>query len=411
MSPRFEKALAGAVLALLVLLAVTAQFLTPGDEPKAGSAASSEPEGRRALLLLLRELGFRSEIWSEAPGALPRGGGLVWMARAPSKPFTLELPAVPELPEPSGEGDASETEQTTEPAPDPDTETSAAAASPAALGLRATSHYRRFLEEGGTMVLHFDDRARKFLVEELGLAACEDVHASRVAVAGVRHVRDHRGEELEIQVEEGGVLLPPPAGSVGEALWWGGAASAEGEDVLATMVPVGSGQLVLLGDDSFLSNEKLRDHDHALFAVRLAEEFARGGRILFDEYALGLWRPRTALTLLASPSLLLATLQIAALLLLALWSAAWVREFPRDPRALESASPLNRARALASLLARAGRFDVLGRLLQEGSLRRIALGSRRAPEAVATLQASSCGSAADLERWNERLREIECETS
>jgi hypothetical protein len=143
------------------------------------------------------------------------------------------------------------------------------------------------------------------------------------------------------------------------------------------MVPVGSGQLVLLGDDSFLANEKLRERDHALFAVRLAEEFARGGRILFDEYALGLWQPRTAITLLGSEHLLLATLQIVALLLLALWRSAWAREFPRDPRPLESASPLLRARALASLLARAGRTDVLERFARDESLRSRSRGPRR----------------------------------
>jgi len=402
---RLERVVAGAVLALLVGLAVTAQILTPGEEPRSGSAASAEPEGRRALLLLLRELGYRAEIWSEAPGELPRGGGLVWLAQAPEKPLVHEI----EVPD---SGSMQEEETATEPASEPESELAPEPApSPASLGLRATSHYRRFLEEGGTMVLRFDDAARKFLIEDLGLAACEDVHASRVAAAGPRRVRDHRGEELEIRVEEGGVLLPPPAGSAGEALWWGGTEGAEGEDVLATMVPVGSGQLVLLGDDAYLSNGELSEHDHALFAVRLAEEFARGGRILFDEYALGLWQPRTAMTLLASPNVLLACLQIAALLALAVWSAAWVREFPRDPRSLESASPLDRARALAALLARAGRFDVLARFLREGTLRRIARGSRRVPEAVADLRPSSCRNAADLERWNERWREIECKTS
>lgn len=399
MNQRLEKVAAGAVLALLVLLAVAAQFMTPAEEAEDGSAASPEPEGRRALLLLLRELGYRADTWNEAPGALPRGGGLVWMARPPAKSFELDSDDSETTPDPEPEDPEAEPESAPEPAPP----------SPAALGFRAPSHYRRFLEEGGTILLHFDDNARKFLVDELGLSVCEDLHASPDAVAGPRSVRDRRGEELELAVEQGGLLFPPPAESTGEALWWG--ESTGGKEVLATMVPVGSGQLVLLGDDSFLSNEKLREHDHALFAVRLAEEFARGGRILFDEYALGLWRPRTAMTLLGSSKLLLATLQIAALLLLALWSSAWVREFPRDPRELESASPLLRARALASLLARAGRFDVLGRFLREGTLRKITRGSRRVQEAVSRLPASSCASAADLERWNAQAKEIECETS
>ncbi|MFN0007346.1 MAG: DUF4350 domain-containing protein [Planctomycetota bacterium] len=406
MNPRLEKVAAGVVLALLVLLALAAQFLTPAEDSEDGSAASSEPGGRRALLLLLRELGFRAETWNEAPGALPRGGGIVWLARTPSTSSVVDL----EPPESKLEPEP-EPEPGPEPAPEPEPEPATAETSPADFGLRALTHYRRFLEEGGTIILDYDDKARKFLVDELGLAACEDVHASAAAIAGIRHLRDQRGEELEVTLEEGGVLVPPSPDSSGEALWWGGTLSTEGEEVLATMVPVGSGQLVLLGDDSFLSNEKLGEHDHALFAVRLAEEFSRGGRILFDEYALGLWRPRTAMTLLASPELLLATLQVAALLLLALWSSAWVREFPRDPRTLEAASPLLRARALASLLVRAGRFDVLGRFLREGMLRRVARGSRRVQEAVSKLPASPCASATELERWNAQAKEIECETS
>jgi len=365
MSRRLERAAAAVVLALLVVLALTAQFLTPGDHAEAGSAASTESDGRRALLLLLRDLGFRAETWNEAPGALPRGGGLLWMAGTPKHPSSLGDE------DEDAEGDPEKDER------EPPQPSVAKAPSPAAQGFRAPSHYRRFLEEGGTLILKLDDESRLFLVDELGLVACEDVHPNTDAEAGVRRVRDRRGEEIEVAVEQGSMLLPPPDGSTAEALWWGGTPGGQDEDVLAVMVPVGSGQLVLLGDDSFLANEKLREHDHALLAVRLAEEFARGGRILFDEYALGLWRPRTAMTLLGSKSLLLATLQIAALLLLALWSSAWAREFPRDPRALESASPLLRARALASLLTRAGRIDVLERYHREGTLRSKSRGSRR----------------------------------
>jgi hypothetical protein len=410
-SRRVEKAFAAGLLALLVLLAFTAKVLEPSEEPESGSAESAQPDGRRALFLLLRELGFRAEIWTEAPGMLPRGGGLVWLARPPpGTSFALELP---EPSSPPAEPPAQPTPEPGEPQPplpsDPEPKTPAP--SRAALGLRAPSHYRRFLEEGGTIVLRFDDAARKYLVKELGLEVCEDVHASRVAVAGVRRVRDHRGEELGVEVEAGGVLLPPPTGSVAEALWWGGTASAEGEDVLATMVPVGSGQLVLLGDDGFLENGALSKNDHALFAVRLAEEFARGGRVLFDEYALGRWRPRTATSLLASPNLFLATLQLGVLLLLCLWGAAWVREFPRDPPPLEAASPLLRARALAALLARAGRFDVLDRHLRAGALARIARRTRAPAGGARELGSAVAASAADLERWNRKAKEIECETS
>jgi hypothetical protein len=401
---RFEGTFAAGMLVLLLALALTAQFLTPSDEPESGSAVSSLPAGRRALLLLLRDLGFEADAWNEAPGGLPRGGGLVWLARVPEPLPTVDLDSGKE------EGASEEKEEESQ-GEDPAVVEDPAPPSPAARDLRAPAHYRRFLDEGGTMILHFDDDARKFLVEELGLSECEDVHVSRVAPAGVRHVRDSRGEELEVEVEEGGVLVPPTAGSIAQDLWWGGTESSEGEEALATMIPVGSGQVVLLGDDSFLANEKIGERDHALLAVRLVEEFARGGRVLFDEYALGLWRPRTAVGLIASPMLLLATLHIVALLLLGFWRSAWVREFPRDPPALESISPLLRARALASLLVRAGRLDVLARHLREGTRRRISRRSPGASEAMRVLEGSTCASAEELERWNERLKEIECRTS
>ena len=64
----------------------------------------------------------------------------------------------------------------------------------------------------------------------LGLDAFEDVRSSDAAGARVRTIRDSRGETLEIGIAEGTVLLPPPAGSSAQALWWGGAEGAEGEE-------------------------------------------------------------------------------------------------------------------------------------------------------------------------------------
>jgi hypothetical protein len=390
---RVERILAIGLLAFLLGLALAAQFLQPSSDTVDGSAASAEPEGRRALLLLLRDLGIRAEAWSGSPGALPREGALLWLARSP-----LQRSEEPEPAEKKGN-----------PADESREAKPARAPSPAALGLRSSAHYRRFVEEGGTLVLRQSDEARKFLVDEMGLSACADVHASRVAKAGLRHLGNSRGEVLDIEVREGGVLLAPDTGSTAYALWWGGTESAAGEDVLAMVVPEGSGQVVLLGDDAFLANGRIGERDHALFAVRLVEEFARSGRVLLDEYALGLWHPRTAMSLLASPSLFLASLHLPVLLLLFLWRSAWVREFPRDPPALEAVSPLVRARSLAALLSRAGRFDLLARPLREETLRRLERRSRTSAARVRAVPEATCRSTADLERLHESLRAVERE--
>jgi len=175
----------------------------------------------------------------------------------------------------------------------------------------------------------------------------------------VRKIRSERREELEIEVREGGVLVLPDSGSVARALWSGGTIDAEGEDVVAMVVPVGRGRVVFLGDDSFLDNAHLGERDDAILAVRLAEQLAPAGHVLFDEYALGLWTPRTPIGILTSPSFFLATLHLLLLLALLVLRSAWVREFPRDPAPLASSSPLLRARTLAALLARAGRSGLL----------------------------------------------------
>jgi hypothetical protein len=416
-NPKLEKFLATVMLALLVGLALTAELLKPGEDPTAGSATSAHPEGRRGLLLLLREVGFRADAWHDAPGALPRGGGLVWLAAIPEREHAFALTTPPKPPE-STVDDLPEVSVEPEPAPalEP-VEVEApipAKPSPAAHGMRALSHYRRFVEQGGTLVVPWSASAKTFLVDELGLAACADVREAPVVPlrkSGPRAFRDARDEQLVVDAKKGSVFAPLDAGTGIQALWWSENEAGEAAEVLAAMVPAGSGQVVLLGEDSILANGRIGEHDHGLLAVRLTEEFARGSRVLFDEYALGLWRPRTTTTILTSPKLLLFTLQIGILLLLALWGAAWVREFPRDPPPLEGASPLLRARALASLLVRAGRFDVLGGARQRGTLRRLA---RRSPEAAESLRAGADPPAPDLEsleRWNRRAKEIECETS
>jgi hypothetical protein len=325
---RWERGFAIGLAALLLLLAILAKFLESPPEAVPGSVVSSKPDGRRALALLLRESGFRAEPWNDAPASLPRDGSLLWLARVPSRP------------DPAGEAEA-----------------------PAEKGLRSPEHYRRFVEEGGTLVLAQGVAARKFLVDMLGFTNCADVNIGSDAHSDPPTFRNDRDEALEIDLHGGHLFAPLDEGSIARPLW------RADDAALVVLVPEGRGRVVLVADDAFLDNAHLGERDAALLAVRLAEELAPSGRVLFDEFALGLWSPRTPIGILLSPVFFLATLHLLLLLALLVLRSAWVREFPRDEAPLESASPLLRARTLAALLERAGRTRLLGRWLEEGKAR------------------------------------------
>ena len=141
---------------------------------------------------------------------------------------------------------------------------------------------------------------------------------------------------------------------------------------LAIDTRLGDGHLVLLGNDDFLSNAAIDAADHALLLVRIVEELAQGGPVLFDEYALGRWRPTGATEMALKPRFAAITWHVALLLLLFVWRHAWVREVPRDPEPLAAISPLARARSTASLLERAGRIDVVAEQLVDGVLAQLA---------------------------------------
>lgn len=333
MRSRWEKAFAVGLAALLLVLALAAQFLQSPPESLAGSVASSKPGGRRALALLLRESGLHAEAWNDAPASLPRDGALLWLARTPAR----KVPAA-------------EANEPAEP-------------SPAEAGLRSPEHYRRFVEEGGTLLLAQTEAASKFLVDALGFTDCAEVLPATDPHAGALTIRNDRDETLEIELHGGHLFAQPEQGSRVRSLWRADAAA------VVVLVPEGRGRIVLLGDDSFLDNEHIGERDAALLALRLAEKLAPGKHVLFDEYALGLWSPRTPVAILVSPGLFLATLHLLLLMALLVLRSAWVREFPRDPAPLESASPLLRARTLAALLERAGRSRLLGRWLEEGKAR------------------------------------------
>jgi len=327
-------ALFGTLALLFVLGALLSLFAAPAEmRPK--SVASSEPAGRRAALLLLQALERAPAAWTRAPVALPRGGHLLWMPGAPK--------ALTEDGDGDGEGGVSAGERE----------------SPLLLDPRHPWHYARFVEEGGTLVLPAGEGAflEPFLDLDVALPASE-------TSAGPIEIVAPDGERLEI---EGLALF---AATVDERL--GELGLCDSGRSVALALCAGRGRLVLLADDSFLADDRIGERDHALLLVRLIEELARGGRVLFDEFALGRWRPPGKLELALAPGVRGVTLHLAALLALLLWFQAWVREFPRDPEPWTRAGPLVRARSQARLLQRARRYDLLSDMLRRGVLARAA---------------------------------------
>ena len=374
-------------LAVLLLVLVTALSVLDGPRAEVpGSVVGVEPQGRRAAYLLLGELGWPVEAWNQRPGVLPAGRHVLWMADVPD--YELE--------------ELEQTEETE--AEQPDGREPDALDLARAQGLRSPRHYRGFVEQGGTLVIPFDEQTRSWLTQDLGLDELQGIEAGPPArtpleVAGEAVEILRLGDTLTARIDE---RVPRDALIV----------DAEGNAVVLE-VPVGRGRVVLLADDRFLDNRLLPEAGHALLLVRLAEMLDRGGRHLFDEYALGRWSEPSPASLALQPDKRLFTLHVVLVALLATWCLAWVREFPRDPEAFEQVSPLSRARAQADLLLRARRVDVLADLLRRGVLRRLlprrgrraARGADPSPASAPELEAlaAGCGRAGDAERWKEAL--------
>jgi hypothetical protein len=193
-------------------------------------------------------------------------------------------------------------------------------------------------------------------------------------------VRLDTGEELELELDAARVLRPFPAGSPWRELWMlENKAGEQGpENLVAVEFPCGAGRVVLLSEDGFLDNGEIRKAQHALAGVRLLEQLARGGQLLFDEYCLGTWEPESALALAASPRVFLIGVHALALLLLFVWARSFARAFPRDPPPLAAASPLERAEALARIWKSGRRTRLAVRALRREAEARRQRPARRA---------------------------------
>lgn len=403
MSRGLQRGFAAAALVLLVALAITARFLQPGSTAPEGSVDSAEPEGRKALLLLLQQLGFDAEAWREAPEQLAQERAMLW------------LPCVPPRSGPVEASDRSVPGKSKDEKPE---EGEKPSSSPARVGAFGLAHYGEFVRSGGVLVIAAGHETKRFLVEDLEIPSSAIPQVADYVEDGVEQFEDPSGDRLSIDVKKSGVLVPEPPGSAARPIVQVQSEELRRMDVLAAEIPLGAGRVVLLGDDTFLANKRIGEYDHALFAVHLVRALApssgssppwsdQGKRVLFDEYALGTWQPGTPAAILASPRLFLASLHALLLLGLAVLGAAWAREFPRDPMTQRTTSPLLRARALGGLLVRAKRFDVLSRFLLEGAARGLERRDPKAANALRERSARPAGSARELEGLADEVRAIE----
>jgi hypothetical protein len=334
--------------ALLVFVGVLLTVLPSRSEAREHSVFSFEPAGLRALYLLCEELGFPVEPWSEAPGHLDGRGALLVLTELPEGP-----PSEPMRASGKSEEDAAPRRS------------------------RALAHYRHFVEEGGTLLaLGIAPEGLDFLRDDLGLGGLAGVSVEEFVSPGVE-VLLAGGERIPLR----GMLEVARRLCLSEEGMTVLARAGDGSPV-AVSCPSGAGRVALtMLPADWLENEALAGQgDTALVFVRLLEALAPFERVLFDEYALGGWRPVALEALAFSPRLAWLSGHLLLLLLVLGWRSAWSGPFPRDPGSSLAASPLARARGFGRTLARAGRWDLLARLLRRGLLARFeARAGRRAP--------------------------------
>ena len=335
----------GTVLLVLFGLLFALYLLPSAGSADERSATSLELDGRRALFLFLGSelMGYTPEAWRGAPAELPSG------------PHLLVLPAAPPVHAYSIDG-GDDGERVTP------------------RRLRSPLHYRRFLEAGGTLLATAEEDVLRFLSEELGLVEVEELDVERpdeVAVDTLPEVTFASGARVRPVGRGGSWFTGGEEGVELETL----ARDAEGRD-LVVRLEVGRGACVLVASRDWFRNQVLRRPENAVRVVRLFEELEPFQRVLFDEYALGSWKPPSATGLALGPRPRILTLHLLALAALLLWRAVGRRGFAREPDAARALSPLTRARGLAGLYLRRRRFSLLAHQLRSASLRRLGRGAR-----------------------------------
>ncbi len=348
-----SRASTGAGIAALALIVVLVFVLQTGERPGSGvdgSIASTKADGRRALALLVQRLGVAVEGWRQVPAALPTGSHGVWMSRA--EPVERTEPGEGEAQEDDGESGLFRTRERARPD----------------VGMHAPELYGDFVRQGGTLVVE-GELGLAYVRDTLGLAAAQGLEITVLPDDGQRALRWRTGETLAVEVD----LAFEPLDPSSPAREFATVVDAEdgSEWAFALELPEGAGRAIVVADGGAFDNAAIGADDHALLAVRLAEEASRGGRLMFDEYALGLWAPDGPLDVATGPALVLFSANLLCLILAWTWMRAAPRSFPRDPEPLESFSPVLRARAQSRLFERAGRVSLLAAPLRAATFDRL----------------------------------------
>lgn len=324
-----------------ILLAGLAMSFLGGGEQRdrdAPSIKNFEGSGLAALYLLYEELGFEPRSWSRPPSSLPREDTLVLLSGIPRPTFFEDGEQSSRLDEITSSGESE-------------------------INIHRPYHYRRFLDRGGLLGAGASEAMLRFLVEELELTELEGLEL-RDGPVGETTTLTGEGEALELRFER----VFAEASLPDEVTPW--LVDETRREPRALTLSVGRGELLLIADPELFRNGRLGEGDAGILAARVAEEFGRGRPILFDEYSLGRWSPRSPLVLATTGVFGLASFGALLFLFLIAWAGIWVGPFPRDPEPLSTVSPLARVRSVAALFARAGRFESLGDWLVRGAVQR-----------------------------------------
>lgn len=334
----------GALLGALLLFGLVISMLSGEASKTDRSVSADHPGGRHAALLILQELGLDSAAWHAAPVFLPRDESLLWMPKMPTSMDFVQ---------PGEKSDGPEPEPASLRDDDP----------------RHPLNYGEFVRAGGTLLLPYSEDHQRWLREDCGLQI-PDWSAPVLALTDELELES--GEVLKVHMESAGHAA---SGAFDEdayrELGWRDVAWRPGGRPFISWVSVGYGRVAYLANDSFLTNALLADFDNGVLLTRIAEALGGSGELLFDEFALGIWTPRSKTELLLAPGWIEVSLHalLAALLFIAVH--AWLREYPRDARPV-LLRPLLRVQSEATLLTRARRFDLLALDLRLGVALRVA---------------------------------------
>jgi hypothetical protein len=356
------KLLGGAVAIVVLGGVLWLSIPASGGSAADGSVAGRDPAGRLAALALLQELDYDARPFERPPGYLPPEPGLCWLPRVPFERASAE---------PADSSERSDVDLATELGPE-----------------HAPEAYRHFVAQGGTLVVAAGPGVGELLAEHFGIAAVRDLVAPSAPAMSEIAVPWSSAETLTLEWPDSDPLTEIARTHALDP-WF---ADTNGR-VLALLMPVESGRVVC-------SPRRLRQCAHPGRRCRgpphALDRLAPSGPILFDEYSLGRWIPRSGLEVAFGPYLGVLSVQLLLLLGFFAWRHTWVREFPRDPPALAALSPLARASAIASLRLRAGRPEEFARVLTAEVLRDIARGLHCAlPERGAAGDGSSETAARD----------------